>query len=74
MIMVKGRTLKRMSPSASQGSEVVDTYPVYKRVSHSGNTAYLTVTRLIPSSWKIVELTATQPVDGVITLKVRKVV
>lgn len=49
------------------------TIPVYKKVSTSGKARYLSVTKLIPADWIIVEVTTVSLEHDILTLKIRKV-
>jgi hypothetical protein len=47
--------------------------PVYKKVSKSGQSRYLSVTKVVPLDWLIVEVTTVSLEDNILTLKLRKV-
>jgi hypothetical protein len=49
------------------------TIPVYKKVSTSGQSRYLSVTKIIPVDWIIVEVTTVSLENNVLTLRIRKV-
>jgi hypothetical protein len=61
----------RMTPPVSQ---VIETVPVYKKISGKKSAHYLSVTKLIPYDWRIVEIIPSQPVNGKMTFQIRKVV
>lgn len=71
--MVALRKRKAFPDSANPAIKPDSTIPVYKKVSKSGKARYLSVTKLVPEDWIIVEVTTVSLENNILSLRLRKV-